>query len=120
MATKASKPKWSAEEVEVAEHVLDQIKKTVDTGTVTDKYAQVSITARALGYLTTNQTFKHLPPEIKSYIEYVWWLESDQGQKNTTAKRVQENLAQMEADWKEQYENNPDFRRAMTHPDDEV
>lgn len=119
MVTRSPQPKWSQEEVDTGENILNGIKNLVDTKTVTDKYAQASISARVLGYLPRNQTFKNLPPEIKSYIEYIWWLETDKGKANLSEKRIKENLAEMKKNWAELYENNSDFKHAMTHPDDD-
>lgn len=119
METKPPKPKWSQEEIDKGEEILGNIGKIIDTIAITDRYAQASISARSLGYLTTGQTFKQLPSGIKSYIEYVWWLASDEGQENLRKKRIQGNLDLMAEDWNTLYEKDPDyFSHAMTHPDD--
>ena len=119
MAEKSPQPKWSQEEIDKGEDILLYIKKEIDISRVGSKYAQASIAAKALGFITKNQTFKNLPSSIKSYLEYVWWLESSEGRASKSSERIASNLAQMREDWKKLYMNNPDFRHAMTHPDDE-
>lgn len=112
-------PKWTEEEIEKGEDILSYIKNNIDTTRVAGVYAQASMAARALGLITKEQTFRNLPPKIKSYLEYVWWLDSPKGREYLTNRRIAGNLAQMKEDWEALYEKNDDFRRAMDHPDDE-
>lgn len=108
----APQPRWTKEEIEKGEEILLGIKTTVDTTNITDQHAQASIAARNIGQLGSNQTFKNLPPAIKSYLEFVWRMESPD-------ERIKRNLAQMKEDFQMQMEN-PDFRHAKTHPEDEL
>ncbi len=69
-------PRWTEDEIENGEDILHYIKKKIDTNRVEDRYAQASIAAQALNFISKNQTFKDLPSGIKSYLSYVWRLNS--------------------------------------------
>lgn len=71
------KPRWSEEDINNSEDILHYIKTEVDTNYIKDPYAQASIAARALGHLKKpKQTFRDLPSGVKSYLSYIWKLDS--------------------------------------------
>lgn len=105
-------PKWTEEEKAIGEAILNYIDKNIDKASVADVYAQASKAASALGIITGRQTFRDIPPKIKSYLEFVWRMQSPD-------ERIKRNLAQMKVDFNEQMED-PDFRHAKTHPEDEL
>lgn len=88
VATEPNTERWSEEEVLDGESILAYIKKHIDTDVVAGKYAQVSMAARALGLLAKDQTFRHLTPGLKSFLEYVWWLDTPEGRKKTLMNRL--------------------------------
>lgn len=112
--------KWSPEEIDDGENILMRIKMDVDVSRVANKYAQASRAARSLGLLSEDQTFRHLKPKVKSYLEYVWWLSTPEGIEAIIKERVKQNLDQMKKDWVELYKESDSFRHAQTHPEDEA
>ncbi len=109
---KSQEPKkWTEQEQEIGNSFLEALSHI--RGTFNEKKDAV---ARGLGY---QHGYTQLPQGVRSYI-------SDVGQRAKADKasaefrfRVAKNLDTMKKDWEEQYQN-PDFRHAKTHPDDEA
>ncbi len=108
-----SAPKWSQEEKDTAENILAHISTSIDTQHVPDKYAQASKAAVALGLITNRQTFRNLPSNIKSYLEFVWRMESPE-------ERLKRNLVQMDKDYAVQMKKSSDFFASRYDDADEL
>ena len=109
MTTEPEVKRWSQEEARDGESILAYIKTHVDTNVVADKYAQASKAARTLKLLTRDQTFRHLSPGLKSYLEFIWWLDTPEGRKWLLLKNLP-----TEDEWLKQIDPH------TLHPEDEL
>lgn len=110
MPEKKTAPSWTVEDEDVAKRFLEASRRYA--GTFQEKKDP---TAHALGF----NSYREMPQGVRSYISHVGQLAKREKKENNDRERIAHNLAQMERDWQEQFENDPSFRHAMTHPDDE-
>lgn len=110
MPEKKTAPSWTAEDEALAKSFLEASRRYA--GTFQEKK---DVTAHALGFAS----YREMPQGVRSYISHVGQLARREKRENFTKERITHNLAQMGRDWQEQFDNDPAFRHAMTHPDDE-
>ena len=95
--------RWSSEEKNCGETILDFIYTNIDTKVVAEKHAQATIAGRTLGLITVMQTFKDFPPKIRTYLEFSWKLESKQSDTH-----INDSLDIARGEFERLYEDNSD------------
>lgn len=105
----APPPRWGQEDIDLGEDILAHARKTIDPNVIPDKHTQVTMAARSMGKLEKKGSFENLPSKVKSYLEYVWKLESPE-------ERKKRRDAQLNDEYEMQMKTNPDFL-ASRHED---
>lgn len=103
----AMKMPWTEIEVSIAKKFLDALN--LFSGTFREKMNRA---ANSIGYYNG---YDSMPKGVKSYISHT----AAEAKKRKAANEKLLVSESMEDEWWEQFHNDPDFRRAMTHPDDE-
>jgi hypothetical protein len=104
-------PLWNENDISTAKNFLQAMHKLA--GTFGEKK---DTAARSVG---STEGYMGLSDGTRKYISHLGQVAKTKKQDAIYKERLQHNLKLMEEDWERLYNTDPNFRHAMTHPDDE-